>query len=286
MTSSWRLTSEPAAAKSAAYSTKPRTKKTENAARIPGVSPDGSSTPADSPEHERGDLPLGEERDDRGGDDGGELQEGRRADPEHLAGEELEGRGRGQDDLHHPAALLLGHALGDPVAVEDDGEEQEELEREDDRRVRLLLRERPGALLVLGWIGRLDRDRRRGEEGRLLLRRDSRPAEPVGDGDRGRRLAADHRDAARVALLGVDGEDGLPRGIALDVEERGELAVGDLRSARREVARAGHGECVLRCVRSAGAIALRVEERVERGHRVCPEVRPPRRRPRPRSHRG
>ncbi len=239
----------------------------------PWRQPRGQLDPGRFPEHERGDLAFSEERDDGSGDDRGELQEGRRADPKHLADEQLEGRGRGEDDLHHPAALLLGHALGDPVAVQDDREKQEELEREDDRSVRLLLGERTGARLAFGWTRGLDRDRWRGEEGSLLRRRHAGPSEPVGDRDRRRGLAADHGDTARVALLRVDREDGLPRGVPLDVEEGRELAVGDLRSARREVARAGHGEPVPLCVRSTGVGALRVEERVEGGHRVGPEVR-------------
>ena len=51
------------------------------------------------------------------------LRQARGAGPEHLADQQLAGRGGGDEQLHDAARLLLGDALGDPVAVGQDRHE-------------------------------------------------------------------------------------------------------------------------------------------------------------------
>ena len=102
------------------------------------------------------------------------MQQCKSANADHLAGEQLERRGRVEHDLHHPRRLLLDHAHGDPAAVQDDRHEDEDRQAEAEQEI--------GAELagVVG-VGRLQVVGDGREQVRLLAGLDTQPSQSVGD---------------------------------------------------------------------------------------------------------
>ncbi len=117
--------------------------------------------------------------DDRGHDDDDVLAQAGSSCAEDLSDQQLARRRGGDQELHHPARLLLGHALRDPVAIREDGHEGEDHDG---------IGEDVGASEVLVVAGVIGIDRHRDEGGRGedlggLVRSHALLAQAIRDGD-------------------------------------------------------------------------------------------------------